>query len=200
MTVSTSLPAKVERVWLVDATGSTVERQSAPKKLSTGQRHLLYRMGLRVVDEFMKARGFTSNAEESQCGLSYEKRGVWIDLKIKRPDNIAFVTSYSGYEYSADKVKAKVITAKDMLGSDFLVQINVSTNDAAGTRAPIFVPLPKELEKPAQYVVQNVLGTLAEACRTIPKVKDAFTADAVREAQTKPIEELPVHDLPLLPD
>lgn len=208
------LPVKVERVWLVDTEGTAVERKPSTKTLTSGQRHYHYRLGLQAVDQFLKERGFRSNCEEgSSTILSYEKAGVWIDMRVKRPDNIAYVTSYPGYDYRQEVVgrtadgqemygvRAKVVTAKDILGSDYLVQIMVSTNDAAGTRQPIFIPLPKTLDNPGRYVVQNVLGTIALICSQIPKVQEAFTKQVIEEAQGRPINEmLDERTIPLLPD
>jgi len=203
------LPAKIERVWLVDTHGSAVEKKAPPKKLTSGQRHYMYRLGLIAVDQFLKQRGFRSNAEGSSVSYSYEKNRVWIDIKLKPPDNIAFVTSHPGYEYKQKVigkasdgqerygVNATVITAKDVLGSDMLIQIMLSTDDSMGTRTPIFVPLPKDLPNPAQHVLKQVLGTIALACETIPKMREAFTEREIREAQAQPID---VSTVPLLPD
>jgi len=213
--MSEMLPAKIERVWVVDTQGTAMERKPPPKALTSGQRHYHYRLGLLAVDQFMKSKGFRTNMDEgsSSTVLSYEKAGVLIDVRIKRPDNIAYVTSFPGYEYKQEVsgkaadgqemygVRAKVVTAKDILGSDYVVQIMVSTNDAAGTRTPIFVPLPKTLDNPARHVVQNVLGTIALACQSIPKMQEAFTKTDVQEAQARPIDELvDERHLPLLPD
>ena len=211
--MSNLLPAKVERVWVVDAHGTAIERKPPAKPLTSGQRHYHYRLGLMAVDQFLKSKGFRPNCEESQSTLSYEKAGVWLDIRIKRPDNIAYVTSYPGYEYRQEStgrdvtghemygVRAKVVTAKEILGSDYVVQIMVSTNDAAGTRQPVFIPLPKNLDNPSRYVLHNVLGTIALACSTIHKVQEAFSKEAVHEAQARPIEELvDERHLPLLPD
>lgn len=203
----TLLPAKIERIWLVDQRGTAVERKAPARKLTSGQRHYMYRIGLLAVDQFLKKRGFKSNTDESSVAFSYEKSDVWLDIKVKAPENIAYVTSYEGYEYKQESigktadgqerygVRAKVVTGRDILGADMLVQIMVSTNDSAGTRKPVFIPLPKDLPNPAQYVMQQVLGTLALACEKIPKVRDAFKEDEVKAAQA---EYLDVSDLPLL--
>jgi hypothetical protein len=209
--MSSLLPAKIERVWLVDTRGTAVEKRPPPKKLSSGQRHYLYRLGLQALDRFLKSRGFRSNISDSTTRLSYEKHNVLIDVAVRRPDNIAYVTSYPGYTGSEDvvgetadgqkmyRVKAKVTTAKDILGSEFVAQVMIS--DQFGTRRPIFVPLPKDLENPARYVIENVLGILAAACREIPSLRDAFSEDAVRAAQERPIEDaLDDQAIPLLPN
>lgn len=207
------LPVKVERVWVVDTQGSAVERKPPAKALTSGQRHYHYRLGLQAVDQFMKQKGFHTNMEEGSSSVvfSYEKAGALFDIRVKRPDNIAYVTSYAGYEPSQEvtgktadgqemyRVKAKVVTAKDILGSDYVVQVMVSTNDSAGTRPPIFIPLPKTIENPGRYVVQNVLGTMALLCAQIPKVQDAFTKQDVERACAIN-EMIDERALPLLPD
>lgn len=215
--MSNMLPAKIERVWMVDTHGSAVEKREPPKPLTSGQRHRMYRLGLIAIDRFLKEKGFRPNCEESQNTLSYEKSRVCLDLKLKRPDNIAFVTSFPGYEYRPEVigrtvdgqerfgVTAKVTSAKDILGSDFVIQLMVSTNDALGSRAPIFIPLPSNLTDPTRYVIQNVLGTIAIACQHVPMLREAFTKKAVEEAQERHISEADAAELnarlfPLLPD
>jgi hypothetical protein len=210
--MSNLLPAIIKRIWVVDARGTTVEQKPPTKALTSGQRHYYYRLGLMAVDQFLKQRGFISNCSESQTTLSYEKAGVWLDIRVKRPDNIAYVTSYPGYEYRQELtgrdvtgqemygVRAKVITAKEIMGSDYIVQVMVSTHNY-GTCPPVFIPLPKTLDNPARYVLHNVLGTIALACSKIPRVQEAFNKDAVHEAQARPIDELiNERHLPLLPD
>lgn len=187
------LPAKVQRRWLVDPNGTAIEQKPPPKPLTSGQRHYMYRLGLQAVDKFLKAQGFRSNSSDSTSVFSYEKRQVWIDLKLTPPDNIAYVTSHVGYDYG--RTKASVVTAKDIMGSDMLIQIMVSTQDDMGTRTPVFVPLPKDLEKPAQHVMRQVLGMLSLACESIPKMREAFTEEAVKAAQEQAIEieSIPEH-------
>lgn len=194
------LPVKAQRKWLVDPSGTAVELKAKPKALTSGQRHYMYRLGLLAVDNFLKARGFTPNSTESNSVFSYEKNKVWIDVKLRPPENVAYVTSYAGYEYKQEVVgkaadgqerygvRAKVVTAKDIMGSDMLVQVMISTDDSQGTRNPIFVPLPKDLENPAQHVLKQVLGTIALACETIPKMREAFTEETVKAAQEQAIE------------
>lgn len=211
--MSDMLPAKIERQWIVDTHGSAVEKKEPPKPLTSGQRHRMYRMGLLAIDRFLKEKGFHSNTEASQSTLSYEKSRVLLDIKLKRPDNIAFVTSFPGYEYRPEVigktidgqerfgVTAKVTSAKEILGSDYVIQLMVSTNDEMGSRAPIFIPLPKDLPNPTRYVIQNVLGTIAIACQHVPMLREAFTKKEVEEAQARPIEDV-IDDrfFPLLPD
>src|SRR5512143_246104 len=215
--MSDMLPVKVERTFMVDAQGSAVEKREPPKPLTSGQRHRAYRMGLLAIDRFLKEKGFHSNIEESANTLSYEKSRVCLDIKLKRPDNIAFVTSFPGYEYRPDvigktadgqeryHVNAKVTSAKDILGSEFVLQVMVSTNDAEGSRPPIFIPLPKDLTDPTRYVIQNVLGIIALACQHVPALRDAFTKREVEEVQERRITEAEAAELnarlsPLLPD
>ena len=197
-----------ERIWLVNADG-VVDKKPAAQKLTSGQRHYMYRMGLLAVDEFMKQRGFNTNAAESSTAMSYEKsrggRYVWIDLKIMPPENIAFVTSRPDYVYKQEeagqavdgqklyRVNASVTTAKDILGCDLLIRVMVSANDAAGTYKPVFIPLPKDLEKPARYVLENVLGVLASACQKLPHINAAFHSDEIKTAAAK-LDELPLRD------
>jgi len=194
------LPAKIERVWLVDTRGVAAERRALPKRLTSGQRHCMYRLGLQAVDQFLKQRGFRPNAGDSSTVFSYEKCQVWLDMVLKTPDNIAYVTSYPGYQHREEVigktedgqerygVRAKVITLQEVLGSEYLIQVMISTRDGAGTRKPIFIPLSKDLPEPAQYVLRNVLGTIALACEQIPKLREAFVETEIKAAQEQAID------------
>lgn len=203
--MSDMLPVKVERTFIVDTQGSAVEKKEPAKPLTSGQRHRAYRLGLAAIDLFLKDKGFHPNADESHNVLSYENSQVWLDIKLTRSDKIAFVTSYPGYEYERYHVNAKVTSAKDIIGSECVIQVIVSTNDAEGSRPPIFIPLPKDLADPKRHVIQNVLGILALACQHVPALRDAFTNKEVEKAQKRPVTEaealeLSAHLFPFLPD
>jgi len=200
-----------KRVWLVNSDGFAAEQVAPPKKLTSGQRHYHYRLGLMAAAAFLERHGFRSIIEPSQSVLSYEKSDVWIDVSLKPPDNVAYVTSQPGYAYhkevaacTADgqemyRVNAKVVTAREILNCDYLAQITVSTHDHQGTREPIFIPLPKDLAKPAHYVLENVLGTLALMRKDIPKLKQAFDDQIAAEARCRTVAELIAgQDLPPL--
>lgn len=173
--MSTQLPAKIERkrIWEVDAGGTAVEKKEPPKALTSGQRHYHYRLGLMAIDKCLKEHGFVSTSD-SQSTLMYTLRdNIWIDISIKAPARIAYVTSRPGYEYSSERINAKVVTARDMLGCDRVIQIVVTSRQV--TSSPILVPLPNDLEHPAKHVVTNVLGTLSILCDTIPGLREAFS-------------------------
>ena len=175
--MSDQLPARIERkrVWEVDASGIAVEQQqkkTAPPTTS-GQRHYFYRLGLMAVAKFLQERGFRSMSE-SQSTLMYELRQqIWIDIGIKNPANIAYVTSRPGYEYNPNKVTAQITTAKDILGCSKVIQIVVSTR--LGTHQPVYIPLPKDLENPAKHVLTQVLSTLNLLCDKIPGMREGFS-------------------------
>jgi hypothetical protein len=104
----------------------------------------------------------------------YQLRGgVFIDIGIKCPSRIAYVTSNPDYVYSSKRINATVTTAKDVLGCDRVIQIMVTTN-REGTFSPIFIPLPNDLEGPAVHVAQNVIRTLSMLCDKIPALREAF--------------------------
>ena len=194
-----------KRVWAVDASGMAIESRPRPAELSSGQRHYMYRIGMMTVDAFLKKHGFKSNTtfggDSGMISVEQVIRGkyVWIDLALKKPDNIAFITSKPGYVYNKDKVNAQVTTAKDIIGGDMLIQLIVSTNDSGGSRNPIYVPLPKSLDRPARYVFDNVLGAISATCENIPIVKEAFTNKSVDEATYSQLEAEAVGLLPESP-
>lgn len=195
-----NLPAKIERIWIVDAAGAAgaAEDQPLRKPLSSGQLHQHYRLGLIATSDFLKSRGFNPNAADSGSSVSYEKKVhgayVWIDVSLKKPGNVAFVTSAPGYLLSADnsdqctqRPRAKVTHMRDLLNCDLFIQVIVSTSLGV-TSNPIYVPLPKDVVQPARYVIENIAGVLAAAGREIPLVGESFNRETVKEAEEWPID------------
>ena len=193
-----NLPAKIERIWIVDAAGAAKE-QHVHKPLSSGQRHQHYRLGLIATSDFLKSRGFNPNAADSGSSVSYEKRVngayVWIDISLKKPDNVAFVTSAPGYllasadgaDHTSARPRAKVTNLRGLMGCDLFIQAVVSTS-LGGTSNPVYIPLPKDVAQPARYVIENIAGVLAAAGREIPLVGESFNRETVKEAEEWPID------------
>lgn len=183
------LPAKLERVWLVDAAGTAVEHKPQTK-LTSGQRHQLYRLGLTVVDRLLREHGFHSNIETSSCILSYSLKNVIVDLKLMSSDDLgrfAHVTSHAGYEYTSKKVTATVTKARDMIGEKHAIKLSVS--DLSGTRKPVFIPIPDDTVEPARFVVQNTLRTLVQMLESLPGFKFDKLRETAASTDRIPIDE-----------
>lgn len=196
------LPVKVERVFLVGPEGDIhpVKPSQLPgrqKELTSGQRHAAWRIGLQAVNVFMEEHGFESNIGYSSTHLGWCKGHFSINVSLREPANIAYVTSRPGYEYTREVigkdvtgaeiygVTANVTTLRQMLGgTKHVIMVDVSHLDG-GTRNPVFIPLDTTGDKPAHYVYRNVLGVIATMCNSIPALKEAFTVNKVRQAQER---------------
>lgn len=202
--MSNLLPAKIERVFAVSPTGETsVVKPGPPKKLSLGQRHAAWRIGLMAVNQFMKEQGFESVIGASTTHFGWLKGDFSVNVSLRQPSNIAYVTSYEGYDPHAKKkslgkditghemfgVTAQVTTLKEALGGGkYVLMVDAST--LSGTANPVYIPLEAEDDggKPAQYVYRNVLGVIAMMAQADQGLKDAFAADQVRLAQERQVQ------------
>lgn len=201
------LPAKVERVFAVSPSGEVnLIKPEEPKKLTLSQRHASWRIGLMAVDKFMKEHGFTPGGwGDSSTHYSWGKGQFIINVSLRKPGNIAYVTSRAGVDPMAarpvigkDKTGAEmygisplaqVTTLQETLGNaKYVVMVDVCHNEG-GTRPPVYIAMPEEGEKPAHFLFKNVLGVMAMMCRSIPSLKEAFEVKKVLEAQQQEIED-----------
>jgi hypothetical protein len=206
--VSDLLPARIERVFAVGPAGDvSIEKpkeKPEEKKLSDGQRHQAWRIGLQAVNKFMEERGFESNLGYSSTHMGWQKGHFSINVSLREPGNVAYITSRPGVNPLAPRevigrditgaemfgVTATVTTLKQMLGdAKYVLMVDVSHTNG-GTRPPVYIPLPTEGDKPAHYVYRNVLGVIAMMCNSVPNLREAFEVKTVLTAQERPIEEL----------
>jgi hypothetical protein len=211
MGVSSLLPAKIERVFVVDSTGgakltktSDLPNCHQARDLTSGQRHAAWRIGLLAVDKFMTEHGFEPVIGESTTHYGWSKGKFSINVSLREPGNVAYVTSRPGWEWQRTVsgrdvtgaeiygVTAQVTTLRGMLGGGkYVVMVDVSHVEG-GTRNPIFIPLTSDGDKPAHYVYRNVLGVIAMMCNTIPALKTAFEINRVKVAQERQVEDIDV--------
>jgi hypothetical protein len=199
--MSDLVPAKVERVFAVGPSGETSVVKAAEKKLTFGQRHAGWRIGLMAVNKFMEEHGFEGTiGNDSSTRLGWTKGHFSINVSLREPGRVAYVTSRPDFDPTQPRrvighdktgaemygVTASVTTLAEMAGNaKYVVMVDVSHPDG-GTRPPTYILLPMEGEKPAHYVYKNVLGVIAMMASTIPKLKEAFEIRKVREAQEQP--------------
>ena len=151
----------------------------------------------------MEEHGFQSNLGYSSTHMGWQKGRFSINVSLREPGNIAYVTSRPNFDPNARRqvigrditgaemfgVTAQVTTLKQMLGgAKYVLMVDVS-HIMGGTRPPVYIPLPAEGEKPAHFVYRNVLGTIALMCNTIPDLKSAFEVKKILKAQERSIED-----------
>jgi len=176
------LPAKVpERTWVVDASGTAIERKPPAKPLGRHQRHAAYRLGLQKVLGFLEASGFQCNCiEQSSISISVERAGCCFDIRLQKPGKVAYVTSGSSYRYEDEtigiaqdgsalkKVNAVVSLLSSEIKSELALQVVASH---VSSSAPLFIELPEDLPDPEYYVIRATLAALVDLSATFPRLK-----------------------------
>ena len=176
--------------WLVAPDGAVVkydaklvERERKNIVLKTiADLHARARIGLVYVDEILKQCGWRCNCvSQSATSISLEIGKVMVDVSIRKPMNIAFVTSRPGWEYKREVIgmtpditlpdgrilkgqeivrpTANVQIAGDFIHDPYVVQI-ISTDDKLNSTTPVYIPINKEMGDPAYEVAKNVLLTI----------------------------------------
>lgn len=176
--------------WLVAPDGAVVkydaklvERKRRSIVLKTvADLHARARIGLIYVDEILKKCGWHCNCiSQSSTAISLEIGKVSVDVSIRRPMNIAYVTSRPGWEYKREVIgmtpdiklpdgrvlrgqeivrpTANVQIAGDFIHDPYVVQI-ISTDDKLNSSTPVYIPVNKEMGDPAYEVAKNVLLTI----------------------------------------
>jgi len=205
--MSALLPAKIERIFAVGPSGEISITKTEETKLTSGQRHAAWRIGLMAVNRFMEEHGFEGTlGAASSTHMGWNKGHFSINVSLREPGNVAYVTSRPGYDPTQPRevighdktgakmygVTAEVTTLRQSVGNaKYVIMVDVSHCDG-GTRPPVYIPLPMEGEKPAQFVYKNVLGVVALLSSTIPKLKEAFAIDKLRVAQERTIDDVEI--------
>lgn len=166
--------------WVVSPDG-TVSRptKKSIRLANAADLHARARVGLMYVDEILKRFGWSCNCiVQSSTSISLEIAGTCIDVSIRRPDRIAYITSRPGWEYKRDVIgrtpditmpdgkvqkgqeivrpTADVQIASDFIKEPWVVQI-ISTSKAGDSSAPIYVQVNKDHGDPAKEIARNVL-------------------------------------------
>jgi len=134
------------------------EPQKVSPPATRGERHAQYRIGLNRVLELLTKAGFYCNGvDQSTVALTLQKGKLMFDVSIKEPQNIAYVTSHVAYD--PKKGNATVITAADIMGSEYVIQV-IGSKAGGNSTVPVYIPLKNDLINPADYVVLNVIKTM----------------------------------------
>jgi hypothetical protein len=148
-------------VWQADPDGQITKWEpQLPKAPATAaERHAQYRIGLSKVLEVLTRAGFVCNTyDQSSTAISLEKSDFMVDVSIRQPKNIAYVTSHKAYD--PKRGNATVIKASEALKCDYLIQV-IGSDKTGGSFSPVYVMPEKEELKPAEYVAWNVLKLIA---------------------------------------
>lgn len=128
------------------------------------------RVGLAHVLMLLKAAGFETNPLD-HCTLCFRYKRFNFDISIRKPAQIAYVTSSHDYKYNPNarpvahdisgnpiyRPQATVKFASDELKSAYVVQI---IGSGVSSINPIYVDLPDGTPEPEKYIIKNVIGVI----------------------------------------
>lgn len=79
------------------------------------------------------------------------------DVAIKEPTNIVYVTSHVGYD--PKKGNALRVSAAEVMNCDYVIQV-IGSKESGSSTMPVYIPLMKNQENPAEYVLFNIIKTM----------------------------------------
>jgi len=147
--------------WIADANGLVVRSDQLPqprRALSREERVDAYRAGIKRVAGILRDLGFQTHYE-CEHSVSMHYAGVLLDFRVQRPENVAYVTSWTvGAQGRKAKHGGCIYRLADEIKSEFAIQIVVG-KEASGP--PVYVALDESLEDPEAHIIKSIMGFLA---------------------------------------
>ena len=148
-----------------------------PKALTRHQRATLYFKALRCIERLFKEVGFNPITLESHTAFIIELGNFILEMSVQQPPPMAHVTSYAGYQYDSEKIRAKV-TAMPIGTSpgEYVIRV-VATLPNMRTCMPVYVVVNKDSNDPLR---EAFMSALASAKNLIQR--DPATLRRIQEA------------------
>ncbi len=148
----------------------------------TGDLHARARVGIQWLNAALTALGWGCNCiEQGNSAISLSLKKVCVDISIRKPSKIAYVTSKPGWEYKdvvvgktpdfitpdgvmhkgqeIKKPTAKVVLASETIADPWVVQI-VATDKNGDSSPPVYIPVNRENGDPAVEIARCALLTI----------------------------------------
>lgn len=173
----------VKQIGWVVAPDGAITKYEPPKvspPITRSERHAQYRIGLSRVLELLTKAGFYCNAiEQSNTAISLQRGRLMFDVSLKSPGQIAYVTSHPGYD--PKRRNATVLTAADVMGCDYIVQV-IGSRDGGASTSPVYIPLPATLIHPSDYVLLNVIRVMQTMVGGSPELRGIDLSQVVDQS------------------
>lgn len=149
--------------------------------LSRHQRATLYFKALRYIQALFREVGFTPITQESHGSFTIELGRFILDMTVREPSSmpVAHVTSYAGYEYDPNGIKAKVTRMDVGDPGEYVIQVGAVLPNQRSCR-PIYVVVDKNSADPLRDAFMSALTSASDFIRrdpdTLKKIQTAMAA------------------------
>jgi hypothetical protein len=160
--------------WLVGP-GGEVQKYAPPpppaRTLTSGQQHAVYRIALAHTLRLLSEHGFSTNCiEQSSTALGLSGLGMDININIREPARVAYVTSVPGdngqrrvlgKDAKGNNVYAPgpgVHFASDEIDAKYVVEVQFSR---VSSSMPVYVVIPAGSRQPVMDVLKSILSLIA---------------------------------------
>lgn len=140
------------------------------------QRATIYFKALRYAETLLKEVGFRPVTLPSHGNFVLELGNFVLEMTTKEAPNVAYVTSYVGYEYDPKKINAKVVMACPVEPGEYVIRA-IATLPNMRTLDPIYITVNKDADDILKDAFFNVIRTAHALIQ-----KDPATMNRIREA------------------
>lgn len=153
----------------------------APKPrqvLTRHQRATLYFKAVRYIHKLFTEVGFRDMTQESHSSFTAELGRFILDITVKESQSlrIAHVTSFPGYAYDPERIRAKVTGYSVGEHGEYVIQVGAVLPNLRSTR-PVYVVIDKDSANPLKDAFMNVLAATKQLIEQDPE-----TMRKIREA------------------
>lgn len=150
----------------------------------------MFRDGIHASVELLKALGFHEIVSQDErtalCEAALAKGEIFLDFKVVRPEDIAFVTTsklYNPDKAGTEESNATIINGADEIRSDYALRTVLSFKESI----PVFRELFRNDLEAHKTIVKTVLGLLRQAARTDERIRTILEdgKEKVEEAEAR---------------
>jgi hypothetical protein len=134
-----------------------VQAHKPTAPLTRHQRATLYFKAVRCAGQLLQEVGFCPLADCGPTAFSLEFGHFLLEMAVKEAPRVAHVTSYPGYVYDPERIRAQVTMLTPGAGQEYVIQA-VGTFRGR-TLAPVFIVVRPDSPDPLREAFVNVLLT-----------------------------------------
>lgn len=149
--------------------------------LTRHQRATLYFKAVRYIHRLFNEVGFRDMTQDSHTTFTAELGKFILDISVKESQQmrIAYVTSYSGYAYDPEVIRAKVVRHSVGEHGEYVIQLGAVLPNLHSV-PPVYVVIDKDSVDPLKEAFMNTLAAAKQLIQrdpeTMRKIQQALAA------------------------
>jgi hypothetical protein len=138
-----------------------------PQVLTRHQRATIYFKALRYAETLFKEVGFYPVADPGHGAFVLELGNFMLEMVVQEAPQIAYVTSYPGYQYDPKKINAKVTMMVPAERGEYVIRA-IATLPNLQTCDPVFIVVDKDSPNVLRDAFMNIVRSAHSLIRRDP--------------------------------